>query len=104
MRIIIFVIYVCSFLLIGMYVVCVSIVFVCIWLVFIYLFIGMYVHLQIRPSIYLATYPICFVCLVATHPCRAHYETQHCSCYRKAMTEYIAEVEAQTEKFGITPP
>ena len=79
---------------------------ICMYLVSVHLFvlISMYVHLQIRPSIYLATYPICFVCLVATHPCRAHYETQHCSCYRKAMTEYIAEVEAQTEKFGITPP
>lgn len=33
---------------------------------------------------------------MAAHPCRAPL--------RKAMTEYIAEVEAQTEKFGITPP
>ena len=82
-----------------MYVVCVSIVSV-----HLFVFISMYVHLQIRPSIYLATYPICFVCLVATHPCRAHYERNPALLCSKAMTEYIAEVEAQTEKFGITPP
>ena len=73
--------HICMFIFTYWYVCSLCIYSICMYLVSVHLFvfISMYVHLQIRPSIYLATYPICFVCLVATHPCRAHYETQHCS-------------------------